>query len=105
MSRERNGFPPELRSQVRREQKYHCALCGLFHYGNCLKIHHIVPLSRGGENCRHNAIGLCQECHDIADTLALKEGRYLNNPQVLEEAREIRTFRNMILYERNASSF
>lgn len=39
-----------------------CANCGS---KNDLEWHHIVPLSKGGNNIRSNIVCLCHECHNI----------------------------------------
>jgi len=62
------SFPREIRNQVRKEQEGICAWCG--NKPKVLEVHHIIPSSLGGKNIIGNAIGLCHECHQKADTMA-----------------------------------
>lgn len=72
MSRER--VPATLRRQVKSEQEQRCLICSSFEH---LSIHHILPVAHGGGNNRENLCGLCGECHDWADHMALTENIYL----------------------------
>lgn len=74
MSRER--VPVTLRRQVKSEQEQRCLICDSFEH---LSIHHILPVSHGGSNRRENLCGLCGECHDWADHMALTENIYLSD--------------------------
>lgn len=54
-----------LRLTVLERDNYTCRKCnsnlrGVFHR----HIHHIIPLSRGGNNSLSNLISLCQACHE-----------------------------------------
>ena len=73
-------FPIAVRKQVREEQNYACAYCGIS--GCTIEIHHMVPIAQGRELgwsegqiiSRENAVGLCGEegndCHEKFDVLA-----------------------------------
>lgn len=68
------AFPLEIKKQVRKEQRNICAMCG--RKVKKLQIHHRIPQSLGGSDTRENAIGLCSDCHKIADELALRLGKF-----------------------------
>lgn len=68
------AFPLEIKKQVRKEQGNVCAMCG--EEVKKLQIHHRIPQALGGKDTRDNAIGLCSDCHRIADELAFKKGKY-----------------------------
>lgn len=52
---------------VKLRDKHTCQKCGRrktdLKVGECLEVHHIVPLSRGGTNSRLNLHTLCSTCH------------------------------------------
>lgn len=94
MSKERSGleFSKEIRRQVREDQEGHCDVCD-HKMGRFLPIHHIIPKSfvhelRGFvDSCTYtqfrvfihskdNAIGLCNICHPLADSLAINNHIY-----------------------------
>ena len=37
-----------------------------------LKIHHKIPISKGGSNERNNLMAVCKECHEILDKQAME---------------------------------
>lgn len=43
-----------------------------------LQIHHIIPQLLEGKDTRDNAIGLCGDCHKIADEMAFN-GKFLKS--------------------------
>ena len=51
----------ELRKAALYRDKYICQGCG--QSGVPLDAHHIIPLSRGGNNWLNNLISLCRDCH------------------------------------------
>lgn len=71
------AFTNELKKEVRQMQNNRCAYCG--QGTKRLQIHHIVPQSRGGSDKMENAIGLCNECHEHFDDLALNEGVFYDD--------------------------
>jgi 5-methylcytosine-specific restriction endonuclease McrA len=86
------AFGKKLKRQVRQEQGGACAECG---QSPCnLQIHHIVPQSRGGSDRRENAVGLCgekdEDCHEIWDQLALKQGIIYPGKPISEATNEQR---------------
>jgi len=46
-----------------------CAICG-FSVSTILKIHHILPVSEGGDNSTKNLVALCPNCHDLVHRFA-----------------------------------
>jgi cytochrome c553 len=66
------AFSKELKQQVRKEQGGICADCG--DKPKKLEIHHIIPQSMKGKDTRDNAVGLCSDCHEKWDALALFKG-------------------------------
>lgn len=40
-----------------------CVYCGIFLTKEILTIDHIVPLSKGGSNCKTNLVTSCQQCN------------------------------------------
>lgn len=51
-----------MRLRVFTEQHFHCAMCGRL--TDNLELDHIIPVSHGGKDDRHNLQGLCPEpCH------------------------------------------
>lgn len=61
----RNGVPLETRYEILKRDNYSCALCVEFDDGEFSKmqIHHIVPVSEGGNDEESNLITLCFDCH------------------------------------------
>lgn len=41
----------------------HCWICGVL--GHELILHHIIPLSMGGNSMDHNVVFICKQCHSI----------------------------------------
>lgn len=72
-------FPEKVRKEVRKAQGGRCADCGQQGHLEC---HHIIPrqfhrrvgLTAQETQCRHNAVGLCADCHGKWDRLATREG-------------------------------
>jgi len=58
----RAGFPKKVRRRALAESARRCCVCHTFK-GTRLEVHHIVPLSEGGDNSFENAIVLCLDCH------------------------------------------
>jgi len=59
----RAGVNPGLRTQVLDRDSKICKLC---HHGidsKKMQIHHIIPLSDGGDDTINNLITLCAQCH------------------------------------------
>ncbi|MEW5994626.1 MAG: HNH endonuclease [Candidatus Zixiibacteriota bacterium] len=64
------GYPPdweERRGLVKLRDGWRCAECGwpagVKRKARNLHVHHIVPLSDGGDNSLHNLTTLCHICH------------------------------------------
>lgn len=66
------AFRKAIRHEVRARQEGRCDNCGAL-VGGGLQTHHIKPESLGGTSERiENAVGLCHNCHKVADNLAFK---------------------------------
>ncbi len=56
------SFPPQVAEQVLVDCARHCCICHKF-CGVKIELHHITPVSEGGENTYDNCIPLCLDCH------------------------------------------
>lgn len=61
-------YPPdwkEISTRIRERDNYTCTECGKKYPAKCkwLHVHHIVPLSAGGNNEDYNLTTLCYKCH------------------------------------------
>lgn len=61
----RNGVSLETRREILERDRYTCALCVEVDDGEFSKmqIHHITPVSEGGNDDKSNLITLCFNCH------------------------------------------
>lgn len=60
-------IPKRLRKKVRELHNFTCEMCGATEDdGYSLEIHHITPLSQGGNNDIDNLMLLCTACHKAA---------------------------------------
>ena len=59
----RRGVEPMLRSLILNRDNHMCRVCD----SSCtnLQVHHIVPVSKGGDDKITNLITLCNTCHTI----------------------------------------
>jgi len=57
-------IPKQLKQTVLKESEFKCSVCGA---KNFLELHHIQPISLGGENSPDNLIVLCPTCHMAVD--------------------------------------
>lgn len=60
----RRRLKPNAKLKIVTKQFSICAICTNV---KKLTVHHIVPLTKGGNHNNSNLIGLCRECHDIVD--------------------------------------
>lgn len=79
---DRQTFSFNMHKRLRDANEHRCAVCGwapphalsLVHaYGrnpSIIELHHILPVSAGGQNTEENIIVLCPNHHRIADLLA-----------------------------------
>jgi len=63
-------YPPnwkDIIKKVKQRDSYTCKTCGTKHPANSkyLRVHHIVPLSKGGANDMSNLVTLCAKCHAL----------------------------------------
>jgi 5-methylcytosine-specific restriction endonuclease McrA len=56
---------PELYKKLKAKKK--CMRCKKKFSGRIPEIHHIVPVSKGGQSTEDNLMALCIKCHDIMD--------------------------------------
>jgi 5-methylcytosine-specific restriction endonuclease McrA len=59
----RNSYGPSwssLSMAVKRRDGFKCVKCGSSLF---LQVHHLIPLSRGGQNMMLNLTTLCSDCH------------------------------------------
>lgn len=54
----------DVRSQVFQRDEHQCRNCSVDASEAELQYHHIVPLSRGGQDIISNCVTLCSTCHD-----------------------------------------
>jgi 5-methylcytosine-specific restriction endonuclease McrA len=55
------------RKRLIKEYNSCCLKCGEQKEETQLQLHHIIPISQGGEDKYYNVILLCKTCHKIAD--------------------------------------
>lgn len=55
----------DIAAQVKRRDEYTCQKCGRQFppFSSFLHVHHILELSRGGNNTPENLTTLCRDCH------------------------------------------
>lgn len=55
----------DIIKRIKKRDKYRCRKCKKQFKSNSpyLKVHHIIPLSRGGTNHDSNLISECSDCH------------------------------------------
>lgn len=87
METRRTHIPDNIREAVIKTQGGRCALCFLTHPTD---IHHIVPVSQGGNNTFDNLILLCRNHHDLADSEIIP-------PEILKYYKNIATSGNVCL--------
>lgn len=59
----RHGVKEELRAYIKARDKFSCRNCFTTAENNYFQVHHIVPVSNGGEDNYENLILLCDKCH------------------------------------------
>lgn len=70
------NYKTSLRKQVIKRDNYQCRSCGLFLIDASVKveIHHVLPVSKGGNTTPNNLITVCYPCHkEIHATLQSNE--------------------------------
>ncbi len=82
------GFRNQIRTNVLVSAARHCCVCHRYK-GVKVEVHHIVPTSKGGDDCEDNAIALCFDCHTDAGHYNPKHPKGTKySPHELKEARE-----------------
>ena len=61
----RHGVEPGVREYIKERDSFMCRNCYKSEENFNLQVHHIVPVSNGGEDKHENLIVLCYECHTI----------------------------------------
>jgi 5-methylcytosine-specific restriction endonuclease McrA len=51
-----------VREEALERDEHQCQEC---HAGQCLQVHHIVPVCMGGESSLENVTTLCRPCHQV----------------------------------------
>ena len=69
-----------------------CRICGNDAFGR----HHIIPLSRGGDDSDMNRTLLCERCHDIAEEMT-DDGNFLS-PRAMDIIR-LKVMENGVQYQ------
>ena len=59
----RHGVCSELREQIKLRDGFTCRLCIRKMDTNVLEVHHIIPVSSGGDDELSNLVLLCHDCH------------------------------------------
>ena len=59
----RHGVEPGLRDFIKERDSFTCRKCFNKDKNFNLQVHHIVPISNGGNDSNENLILLCYECH------------------------------------------
>ena len=81
-----------LRACIMIEQKNKCAMCGTILKDNEFTLHHIIPRAENGKNDIDNLIGLCNECHNVA------EDEQLNREEIINHKGKYSLSKNKIKY-------
>lgn len=56
----KRDYPSNWREVRNTVVKECCSMCG---ETSGLHVHHIIPVSKGGQNCEANLLTLCTHCH------------------------------------------
>ena len=59
----RHGVESELREEIKLRDDFTCRLCMNKPDSHSLQVHHIVPVSNGGNDQLNNLVLLCYGCH------------------------------------------
>jgi 5-methylcytosine-specific restriction endonuclease McrA len=59
----RHGVESELREKIKLRDDFTCRLCVTKMETNVLQVHHIIPVSNGGDDELSNLVLLCHNCH------------------------------------------
>lgn len=76
----RRGVEPMIRAVILKRDRNLCVSC--FRLEDNLQIHHIVPVSKGGNDDLSNLVALCKSCHvkvhQVGDELYVESfGKYV----------------------------
>jgi len=70
----RTGVDQEERELILERDKHRCAHCSMVSNAfGMMQVHHIVPVSKGGDDSRTNLITLCKWCHNRVHTKGWEE--------------------------------
>lgn len=67
-----------LRACIMTQQKNTCAMCGKILNDTEFTLHHIISRTENGKDELDNLIGLCNNCHDIAEDKQLNREEIIN---------------------------
>jgi hypothetical protein len=86
-----------LRKRIIAREKNKCAACG---YGATLilKVHHIHPVSEGGDDTSRNLVALCPNCHDLVHKFGSISRFHSGRATLLEFGLDAATIENILKY-------
>lgn len=58
-----------IREEILKRDNYECQSCGRSSDHFSLSVHHILPVSKGGEEDDDNLVTVCERCHDLIHRL------------------------------------
>lgn len=76
MEKIKNNVSKSIRRKIMNRWENKCAICA---NNDILEIHHIIPLSEGGDNAEDNLILLCACCHAAVHQRAFSQLNYHKN--------------------------
>lgn len=59
----RSGVPQPLRELIKARDNDTCKMCHIVNEPYGMQVHHIIPVSDGGDDSENNLILLCYKCH------------------------------------------
>jgi predicted HNH restriction endonuclease len=74
-----------------------CAICGLT-YAPVLQVHHVLPLSDGGNNNIDNLVVLCSNCHKAVHSTIYS--RDFTSAREMYSCRKYKLFKRFVNYKR-----
>ena len=70
-----------LKTYVKERSNYSCEMPSCDYIGfnktdgkQYIEVHHVIPLSEGGEDSMHNTVALCPNCHRALHYASNREG-------------------------------
>lgn len=71
-AKESRRMAAKSRGRICRRSLFHCEICTWYDptHGDLLKVHHIVPVEKGGHGYGSNLIAICSNCHTAVHEFA-----------------------------------